>query len=343
MNFSPVPRPVLLSAKRASELLNRKVKPMEWHVQGIIPNKHVTLLLGDGGTGKSLIALLLAKATVTNTDWLGLPTRAGPVYYLSCEDDEDELQRRLLTMGAKANELDDLLFNVRAGEGSFLVNQQPNGELSPTELFRKIEHDVKVSKAKLVIIDNLADVFPDEGYGRVWPRQFITMFRKLAQECDCAVLILAHPSKAGMASGRGDDGSTAWSNSARSRLYLFTDENDKTSAILKLMKSNHSQVGIELKLRFVNGCYERELEIPEEYLNAKADNKFMNLMRWHEERGIKLNPTSGPYYAPKVFAEHPESDGMTKERFRSAMNRLVYKGVIRSVPHGRSNKLVIGN
>jgi len=69
----------------------------------------------------------------------------------------------------------------------------------------------------------------------------------------------------------------------------------------------------------------------------------MNLMRWHEERGIKLNPTSGPYYAPKVFAEHPESDGMTKERFRSAMNRLVYKGVIRSVPHGRSNKLVIGN
>jgi hypothetical protein len=55
---------------------------------------------------------------------------------------------------------------------------------------------------------------------RAQARQFIGMLRGLAIRHECAVLLLSHPSVAGIASGGGSSGSTAWNNSVRSRLYL---------------------------------------------------------------------------------------------------------------------------
>jgi RecA-family ATPase len=60
-----------------------------------VPDRTVTLLYGDGGTGKSLLALQLAAATALGVKWIGLQPAHGPVLYLSAEDDLDELHRRL--------------------------------------------------------------------------------------------------------------------------------------------------------------------------------------------------------------------------------------------------------
>ena len=46
----------------AARFQNRAVKPREWLVEGFIPNGTVTLLGGDGGSGKSLLAMMLCKA-----------------------------------------------------------------------------------------------------------------------------------------------------------------------------------------------------------------------------------------------------------------------------------------
>ena len=42
----------------ASALAKRTVARREWLVDGLIPARNVTLLSGDGGVGKSLLALL---------------------------------------------------------------------------------------------------------------------------------------------------------------------------------------------------------------------------------------------------------------------------------------------
>lgn len=51
--------------------------PREWLVPDLIPSGTVTLLGGDGGTGKSLLALQLAVSVATDSAWLGLGVGSG--------------------------------------------------------------------------------------------------------------------------------------------------------------------------------------------------------------------------------------------------------------------------
>lgn len=44
----------------ASDLDGKPVPSREWLVRDLVPSSTVTLLGGDGGTGKSLLALMLA-------------------------------------------------------------------------------------------------------------------------------------------------------------------------------------------------------------------------------------------------------------------------------------------
>src|SRR5260370_18998949 len=70
---------------------------MRWLVTNRIPAGKVSLLSGDGATGKTTIALQLAVAVaVASPDWLGSAIETpGPVIFVSAEEDEDEIQRRL--------------------------------------------------------------------------------------------------------------------------------------------------------------------------------------------------------------------------------------------------------
>ncbi len=70
------------------------VPERRWLVRDWIPQGQVTLLGGDGGVGKSLLAQQLMTALALGRDWLGLPVMPRKVFGLFCEDDEDELHRR---------------------------------------------------------------------------------------------------------------------------------------------------------------------------------------------------------------------------------------------------------
>jgi RecA-family ATPase len=72
------------------------VPPRRWLVRDWVPMGTVTLLSGDGGVGKSLLALQLATATAAGRAWLGRRLdEHGPALFLTAEDDEAELHRRL--------------------------------------------------------------------------------------------------------------------------------------------------------------------------------------------------------------------------------------------------------
>jgi len=338
MNFNPTPRPKL-HGTRASELLSKPLKPLEWMVENLIPMKQVTLLYGDGGTGKSTLALQLANAAVKIDKWLGLPTKAGATVYLSCEDDGNVIHRRLIDFGSKAIDVDDLdIIDCANRDQTFLVEITPDNKLTPTALFGILEDDIKALTPALVILDNLNDIFPDEGYGKVLPRQFIRKVRNLAIKYNCAVLILAHPSKAGMATGRGDSGSTAWNDTARSRLYFKTDENDRHRATLKVMKNNHGPRGQEFNLQFINNKFELEANVSDGWKTQRAEDKFLSLLKLFNEQGQKVNSNGGTTHAPKRFAVHPHNEGFTKAMFGSAMQSLLAKKKIKIVKGGSQSR-----
>jgi DNA repair protein RadA/Sms len=100
----------------------------------------VTLLGGDGGVGKSILAMQLGVATAAGKPWLGLTPKFGPVVYLSAEDDQDELHRRLeaiaATYGLKLGDLSDLHLVPLAGLDAVLAAPSKHGVIAATPVWR---------------------------------------------------------------------------------------------------------------------------------------------------------------------------------------------------------------
>jgi hypothetical protein len=217
--------PVRFEFFPACDFADKPIPPRHWHVDGLVPGGTVTLLSGDGGTGKSLLAMQLAVATAMGGRWLGQDVAGGGALYLSAEDDRDELHRRLgdicVSAGARLADLDRLTLCPLAGEDGLLASlDRATGALRPTALFRDLDARLASERPALVVLDTLADMFPGNENDRTQARQFVGMLRGLAIRHECALLLLAHPSLAGLNTGTGTSGSTGWNNSVRSRLYL---------------------------------------------------------------------------------------------------------------------------
>jgi hypothetical protein len=75
--------------------LSLDLKPREWLVPDRIPMRNVALLSGEGAIGKSLLLMQLGGAVALGREWIGTWPTQGPVLYVSCEEDDDEVRRRM--------------------------------------------------------------------------------------------------------------------------------------------------------------------------------------------------------------------------------------------------------
>jgi RecA-family ATPase len=335
---------------RACDLDGQPVPERVWHVHDLIPANTVTLLSGDGGTGKSLCALQLAVSTALQRPWLGLAVRHGKAVYLSAEDDKAELHRRLADITRAENatlaDLGDLTLRSLAGEDALLATVAKGGMLQATPLLEAIKQLLQDDCPDLLVLDTLADYFPGNENDRAQVRQFIGMLRGLALEHRCAVVMLSHPSLTGINSGTGTSGSTAWNNSVRSRLYLSRIvqdgyEQNPDARVLRTMKSNYSGIGGEIALTWKNGVFVADAPVTgldRIAANAKAERVFLTLLRMFAEQGRTVNHSGGQTYAPTIFANHPKSEGMTKRALKNAMDSLLHAGKIRIVKSGPPSK-----
>lgn len=72
--------------------------PTYWW-QGLVPAGHVTLLGAHGGTGKSMLALMLACAVAAGLPLFGVATRRAVVAYFSAEDPSSVARHRWHAIG----------------------------------------------------------------------------------------------------------------------------------------------------------------------------------------------------------------------------------------------------
>jgi RecA-family ATPase len=319
----------------AAALEGKPVPPRQWLVHGLVPQKTVTLFSGDGGTGKSLLALQLAVAVAAQIAWIGRTVNTGRVIFLSAEDDDDELHRRL----------DDILRAEGRGEDALLAVDSQLA-LMQSALFEELDRLATEEGPALIVLDTLADVYPANENDRAKVRQFVGILRGLALRQKCAVLLLSHPSLSGLNSGSGTSGSTAWNNSVRSRLYLsrISDsgfEPDPDARVLSTKKANYGRTGGEINIKWQSGVFVAEAQpsgLDARAAGAKGERVFLKLLDTLTTQGRRVNAAGGQSYAPKAFADHPDSEGVTKRAFKAAMEHLLSAGKVRVAEDGPPSK-----
>jgi RecA-family ATPase len=320
----------------AAEFDGKPVPPRDELVEDRIPAGKVTIIGGDGGTGKSLLALMLAVAMQLHINWLGkLVHKNGPVLFLTAEEDPKEMHRRLHAIlgdvGQPFTKLQHLHICPLVGRNALLAEKNERGALVATELYHALKTRVAALKPDLVVLDTLADVFGGNEIDRTQARRFIGMLTRICIDEETTILLLAHPSLAGMATGTGSSGSTGWNNSVRSRLYLerVGNDDDPDRRVLRSMKANYGPTGEKIPLRWERGVFKVIKDGEEDYAararDAKADRIFIDCLTAYTGENRSVGPNPGANYAPAVFAGDKRSEGVGKARLRDAMNRLLEK------------------
>lgn len=337
----------------ASDLDGVPVPPREWLVDGLVPLGTVTLLGGDGGTGKSLLSLQLACAAALGRAWIGHPVTPGRALFISAEDDRDELHRRINEItraeGVAPADLGRLTIRSLAGEDALLATLDGRtGALQPSPLFYELDQRIAAERPALVVLDTLADLFPGNENDRAQARQFIGLLRGLAIRHACAVMLLAHPSLSGLNSGSGTSGSTGWNNSVRSRLYFERIvnegyEQDPDARTLRTMKANYGRTGGEISVTWRDGVFvadPAETGLDRMARNAKSERVFLKLLDEFNAEGRRVRHTAGDGYAPNTFAKSGRSEGLGRNVLRDAMETLFAKGVIRVAEEGPPSRRI---
>lgn len=326
-----------------ADYAGKPVPARQWYIDGIVPARNVTLLSGDGGTGKSLLALQIATAGALGIGTLDLKPRPGRTLVLAAEDEWDEVHRRLFDIcAANHADLSDLRGMMRvlplAGHDAELARPDRNKVMQPTERMQWLVDNLVAFRPALVVLDTSADLFGGDEINRNQVRWFVSTLRGLAMELDTAMMLLSHPSVQGMQTGTGLSGSTAWNNSVRSRLYLTADRDNEDMRVLKGMKANYGQKGGEIRMRWQDGVFVMDDGKPTAaagLMNKKAERVFLALLSQFNRNGQTVSDSSGANYAPKRFSEHPDSAGVSKKALAEAMQRLLDRGEIKIVMVGK--------
>lgn len=308
---------------------------VSWVAHNLIPRGDVSSLGGDGGSGKTMAALQLGAAMARGAqDWLGCVIEPGPVVFLSGEEPEDEIRRRVGRIAARQgfdlSELANLHFWFPSDFADCtLALPRPGGVMQATPLMRSIETAINQIRPALVVLDNVAAVFAGNQNDRVMVRTFVNLWRGIARSTGAGVLLLDHPSLSGLTNQTGRGGNMDWRNSVRAALYLkATDDREEVARgvrVLECVKNNYAPLGSPTKLEWVDGVLAPEGTVSPHQRRAAevdAETRFLEHLANVNRLGRDVGEKTGPNYAPKIFEGMEPDGGFRSAAFAKAMQRL---------------------
>ncbi len=208
--------------------------PRRYLLKNLVLAAYVTLLHGDGGVAKSLLALALAVAVSGGSQrWLGREVENGPVLYLDFELDAEEQARRVhqLCRGAGlAKPPDGLLYMSALGH---TAREAFTAALEACE-----EHGVK-----LLVLDSLGPALQGDAEASRDVISFFSQAMEPFRAKGVGVLIIDHQSKlqAGQSyQSKGAFGSVYKNNLARSVIQVEATERGEGTLTLRLRQKKHN-------------------------------------------------------------------------------------------------------
>ena len=217
----------------------------EFLIEKILPRGALTLLGAHGEAGKSYLGLVLAAHVAScGKDWGGLHVNPGRALFFSMEDDTGILLHRLQNIatecGLDTGALKRNLTIIDASDSPPLAQEAMEDGGKTLRITPAGHRFIAMAKGyDLIVVDNSSDAYAASEIDRAMVRAFIKRLARIAKENKGALLLLAHIDKAAVKNGpqgQSYSGSTAWHNSARSRLALAV-QNDSASLVHE--KSNH--------------------------------------------------------------------------------------------------------
>jgi RecA-family ATPase len=335
---------------------NAPIPERKWAIRDRVPANQAGMFSGEGGTGKSIIELMKNVAHVAGKDWLGSMPEQGPAIYLGTEDTADEIHIRLAAIAehynVKFQELVEGGFHVLPllGKDATLCAPTPGGKIEVTGLYRQLYEIAGDLKPKNISVDTLSRAFAGSEIDRVQVYAFAMHMQKLAEVAGGSVTVLSHPSLAGIASGSGISGSTAWHGAFRFRQYLKSakveagEQPDNDLRELEFKKNQYGPKGESMILR-----YQRGLFLPEGAISnldkasrtAKAEELFLSLLGRFTREGRNVSDKStANNFAPAAFAKEDEArkHRITKAEFDQAMRDLFRTEKIWMENYGRADR-----
>ena len=303
----------------------------------IIANDAI-ILSGDGGGGKTTIALQLAVSVAGDLgDWLGTTCQHGAVLFFSAEEPEEEMRRRLQSAararGLEEHKLEQLHFHFAEPDNCLLGIGRPNGPVIRTPLFEA--RAPPRSPCGPPLSWSTASPPPSAatrmtGYMRGPSLVFsASLPGKSIAPCCCSTI----RALSGITSGTGRGGSMDWQNATRGRMYLETVTEDDAGAerVLTVKKTNYGKEGERILLRWQEGCFIPLGTAPPPQQAAaerKVDELFLRLLEERNAQARYVTPSKAVGYAPKELSAMPGAAGVKAPAFAKAMERLLSSGQI---------------
>jgi hypothetical protein len=245
---------------RADEITAEPLPPRQWLIGGAIPLGKLAVVYGAGGCGKSLAILDLGLKVATRAQYelecphtfLGpvAPEGAGPVIFLTLEDDRLELQRRLENIDPERTHEGAPYFIIPGldleGFDPTLLKQEGRAvqltKLAKVGIPRMIERITRDTgqPPRVLALDPAGDLLEGSEDDAAVVKPLMFYLRALAARFNIVILLVAHTAK-GQADAetiktRGVRGSGSWTQNARISFGLWRPTSVYGAKLLKDLK-----------------------------------------------------------------------------------------------------------
>lgn len=347
------PRLALLEVK-LDDVMSASADAVCYAVNPLMPRRHVTLFGGHGGIGKSSLALAFSAHVACGFPFAGLAVEQSSVLFVSLEDEASIVRLRLRSIiEAYGLPAERVLASFRLLDGTqtiaALMTEGDGFSAQPvfTQAYRELER--AAHGAGLIVIDNASDAFDANENSRRMVRAFVRGLADIARKHNAAVVLLAHIDKSAAKDGaRGNNysGSTAWHNSARSRLALMEQDG---RILLVHEKANLSARAEPVAFLFVDGVPVPEAGTQAEGLTTENFDhaEIIRVFMAANDAGIKVpaNLTPGAHSAMKALESLPEYNRVFRgkpggKRASLAITALLRTGHVRRIKHKTPNRKI---
>ena len=254
---------------------HEEIPPQEWIVDELIPANVCTLFNGEAGVGKSTITQQMLMSVSVGEPFWGYETVKCPTLFVTCEDDEDVIRRRGVLIAKQLGY--ELQYDFPDFHLKSLV--ETVNTLLTDEEEECLEMLINTKGIRLCLLDLITDFHDKDENARQEVNKFVKgQMAALARRTNCAFIMLAHPSKAGTATGDGTSGSTSWEGSVRQRLYL--KKNRSNIHEFKVAKSNYGREFHIGDVKQVDGAFvfSDQARPPDDEIKSLYQRSFLALI-----------------------------------------------------------------